>query len=59
LGAGGSPIVDWSIELDELVEKWTLLEDERGLVAGKRGTTRRTPQPPVPHSRAGEVYQGS
>jgi hypothetical protein len=32
--------VDRSIELDELVEKWTLLDDEQGLVAGKRGATR-------------------
>ncbi len=28
------------IELDELVEHWTLLDDEQGLVAGKRGATR-------------------
>ena len=27
-------------ELDELVEYWTLLDGERELVAGKRGTTR-------------------
>ncbi|MFG1913016.1 DUF4158 domain-containing protein [Kribbella sp. NPDC048928] len=32
--------MDRSIELDELVEKWTLLDDEQELVAGKRGTTR-------------------
>jgi hypothetical protein len=32
--------VDRSIELDELVEKWTLLDDELGLVAGRRGGTR-------------------
>ncbi|MDX6240057.1 MAG: hypothetical protein QOG10_4877 [Kribbellaceae bacterium] len=32
--------MDRSIELDELVEHWTLLDDERGLVAGKRGATR-------------------
>jgi len=25
------------LELDELVEHWTLLDDERELVAGKRG----------------------
>ena len=33
----------WSVcrsNLDELVEHWTLLEDERDLVAGKRGATR-------------------
>jgi hypothetical protein len=29
------------LNLDELVEHWTLLEDERDLVAGKRGATRR------------------
>src|SRR5450755_2898317 len=28
------------LELDELVEHWTLLDGERELVAGKRGTTR-------------------
>ena len=27
------------VDLDELVEHWTLLEDERELVAGKRGPT--------------------
>ncbi|MEU4607431.1 DUF4158 domain-containing protein [Kribbella sp. NPDC023972] len=32
--------MDRSIELDELVEHWTLLDDERDLVAGKRGSTR-------------------
>jgi len=32
--------VNRSIELDELVEKWTLLDDEQVLVAGKRGATR-------------------
>lgn len=26
--------------LDELVEHWTVLEDERKLIAGKRGPTR-------------------
>lgn len=29
-----------SMALDELVEHWTLLEDEQDLVAGKRGATR-------------------
>ncbi len=29
-----------SMDLDELVEFWTLLDDERDLVAGKRGATR-------------------
>jgi TnpA family transposase len=29
-----------SLELDELVEHWTLLEDEQALIAGKRGATR-------------------
>ncbi|HEY3005202.1 MAG TPA: DUF4158 domain-containing protein, partial [Kribbellaceae bacterium] len=29
-----------SIDLDELVEHWTLLDDECDLVAGKRGSTR-------------------
>ena len=29
-----------SVELDELVEYWALLEDEQGLVVGKRGATR-------------------
>jgi Domain of unknown function (DUF4158) len=28
------------LELDELVEHWTLLEDDQALVAGKRGATR-------------------
>ena len=28
------------VDLDELVEHWTLLEDERELIAGKRGPTR-------------------
>jgi hypothetical protein len=28
------------VDLDELVEHWTLLDDERELVAGKRGPTR-------------------
>ena len=28
------------MDLDELVEHWTLLDDERDLVAGKRGPTR-------------------
>ena len=28
------------VDLGELVEHWTLLEDERGLIAGKRGATR-------------------
>ena len=28
------------VDLDELVEHWTVLEDERELVAGKRGPTR-------------------
>ncbi|WP_327640795.1 hypothetical protein OHB24_21100 [Kribbella sp. NBC_00482] len=32
--------MDRSIDLDELVEKWTLLDDEQDLVAGKRGATR-------------------
>jgi hypothetical protein len=40
LVAGVSPIVDRSIELDELGEKWTLLGDEQRLVAGKRGATK-------------------
>jgi hypothetical protein len=31
------PTVDRSIELDELVEQWTLLDDEQGLVFGKGG----------------------
>ena len=32
----------WQSErcLDELVEHWTLLDDERDLIAGKRGPTR-------------------
>ncbi|MFY1621568.1 Tn3 family transposase [Micromonospora sp. WMMD735] len=29
-----------SLDLDELVEHWTLLDDERVLIAGKRGPTR-------------------
>jgi hypothetical protein len=29
--------VDRSIELDELVEQWTLLDEEQGLVFGKGG----------------------
>jgi uncharacterized protein DUF4158 len=29
-----------SLDLDELVEHWTLLDDEQGLIAGKRGPTR-------------------
>ena len=28
------------VDLDELVDHWTLLKDERELVAGKRGPTR-------------------
>src|SRR5260221_11590636 len=32
--------VPMPMDLDELVEQWTLLEDERQLVAGKRGATR-------------------
>ncbi|MFG1955733.1 DUF4158 domain-containing protein [Micromonospora sp. NPDC048830] len=28
------------MDLDELVEHWTLLDDERELIAGKRGPTR-------------------
>jgi hypothetical protein len=35
-----SPIVDRSIELDELVEKWTLLGDEQSLVVSKGGATK-------------------
>ncbi|RYG75761.1 DUF4158 domain-containing protein [Yimella sp. RIT 621] len=33
-------MVDRTLELDELVEHWTLLDDELELVAGKRGATR-------------------
>jgi hypothetical protein len=40
LVAGVSPIVDRSIELDELGEKWTLPGDEQRLVAGKHGATK-------------------
>src|SRR6266508_5379195 len=29
-----------ALDLDELVEHWTLLDDERDLIAGKRGPTR-------------------
>jgi hypothetical protein len=29
-----------SLDLDELVEHWTLLDDEQALIAGKRGPTR-------------------
>jgi hypothetical protein len=29
------------LELDELVEHWTLLDDDQALVAGKRGEARR------------------
>jgi hypothetical protein len=29
-----------SLDLDELVEHWTLLDDEQKLIAGKRGPTR-------------------
>ena len=32
--------MDRTVELDELVEHWTLLDDELKLVAGKRGVTR-------------------
>ena len=28
------------LSLDELVDDWTLLNDERDLIAGKRGATR-------------------
>ena len=28
------------LDLDDLVEHWTLLKDEQGLVSGKRGATR-------------------
>ncbi len=27
------------LDLDDLVEHWTLLKDEQGLVSGKRGAT--------------------
>ncbi|GAA2440358.1 DUF4158 domain-containing protein [Streptomyces glaucus] len=30
----------YPVDLDELVEHWTLLKDEQGLVSGKRGATR-------------------
>jgi hypothetical protein len=29
-----------ALDLDELVDQWTLLDDERELVAGKRGPAR-------------------
>jgi hypothetical protein len=29
-----------SLDVDELVEHWTVLDEEQGLVAGKRGSTR-------------------
>jgi hypothetical protein len=29
-----------SLDLDELVEHWTLLDDEQALIAGKRGPAR-------------------
>ena len=29
-----------ALDLDELVDHWTLLDDERVLIAGKRGPTR-------------------
>ena len=32
--------MDSAVELDELVEHWTLFEDELGMVTGKRGATR-------------------
>jgi hypothetical protein len=32
--------VTGALDLDELVEHWTLLDDERELIAGKRGPTR-------------------
>lgn len=38
--AEASASVDRTLELDELVEHWTLLDDELDLVAGKRGATR-------------------
>jgi hypothetical protein len=28
------------LEIDDLVEHWTVLDDERELIAGKRGATR-------------------
>jgi hypothetical protein len=28
------------LDLDDMVEHWTLLKDEQGLVSGKRGATR-------------------
>jgi hypothetical protein len=40
LGGGSITIVDRSIELHELGEKWTLLGDEQRPVAGKRGATK-------------------
>ena len=36
----GCPAVGRTVELDELVEHWTLLGDEQDLVAGKRDATR-------------------
>jgi len=29
-----------AVGLEELVEHWTVLDDEHGLIAGKRGATR-------------------
>src|SRR5215211_4892211 len=39
-GGGRMPAVDARVDLDELVERWTLLGGEQDLVAGKRGATR-------------------
>jgi hypothetical protein len=50
-----SPLVDRAIELEELVEKWTLLDDEQVLVAGKRGATRLGFASPV-HRRSSRKW---
>jgi hypothetical protein len=40
VSGGSRECVVVRVDLDELVEHWTLLDDERDMVAGKRGPTR-------------------
>ena len=39
VGRGSRESVTVRVDLDELVDHWTLLKDEQELVAGKRGPT--------------------
>lgn len=47
------------LDLDDLVEHWTLLKDEQGLVSGKRGATRlHGPRTPLDDQQAGTPGPG-